>query len=197
MGEVTIRLNRSGLEQGRMWQAVLAAVAILLPMAIWAGTERLIGSTTQALDPDEAISLQSFPVDSASLEFHVPGEGWTTGVGLSAQQRALSNGRTSATVEVDANVDSLRTLLDRRSDRLTSSQVGLAATNVREYENEESGLEGYRADLYGRDSAGSIVVVGNGKGAAASLIVLAPSDKLKAATAGADDFVASFKLEGE
>lgn len=192
-----MRLNRLGLEYGRVWQAVAAAVAIVLPMALWTGLERAVGDTTEKLVPGETITLQSYPVDDARLQFLPPGGGWSTGLTLSQHRIELNRGKVSATVQVDTAVASLPTLLDRRADRLTTTQPGVAASNVREYRNPVNGLEGYRADLYGRNIAGSIVVVGTGGGAAATVITLAPSGQLDDSAAGADDFVSSFVLGGE
>ncbi|MCH7231826.1 hypothetical protein L0U85_13325 [Glycomyces sp. L485] len=197
MSEVAIRLNRLGLERGRMWQAVVAAVVIVLPMALWIGLERAVGDTTEKLVPGETIILQSYPVADAQLQFLPPGRGWSTGLSLSRFRITLNRDKVSATVQVDTAVDSLRRLLDRRAERLTGSQPGITATNVREYRNPVNGLDGYRADLYGRNIAGSIVVVGNSDGAAATVITLAPFGQIDDSTAGADDFVSSFVIGGE
>ncbi|WP_199033767.1 hypothetical protein [Glycomyces salinus] len=196
MGEVTIRLNRLGLEKGRMWQALAAAIAIVLPVLAWTGAERLVGEPVEQFAPGETITLESTPAPNAQLQFLPPGDGWTTELNLSRFRINLERGKISASVQVDTDVGSLRTLLDRRAERLTTTQPGLAATNVREYRNAVNGLTGYRADLYGRSVAGSIVVVGNGDGAAATLILLSPAGQLDGGTAVADDFVSSFVLSG-
>lgn len=195
MGEATIRVNRFGLERGRLWQAVLAVVAIVVPMALWTGLERAVGDTTEKLMPGETITLQSYPVADATLQFLPPGSGWSAGLSLSQHRIELDRDKVSATVQVDTAVDSLRRLLDRRADRFTATQPGVAVTNVREYHNQVNGLEGYRADLYGRNIAGTIVVVGSG-GAAATVITIAPSGQFDDSTASADDFVSSFVLSG-
>ncbi|WP_026930592.1 hypothetical protein [Glycomyces tenuis] len=196
MGEATIRLNRLGLERGRVWQTVLAAVAIVLPMALWTGLERAVGDTTEKLVPGETITLHSYPVDNARLQFLPPGSGWSTGLTLAEYRIELNRGKVSATVQVDTAVASLTRLLERRADRLTATQPGIAASNVREYRNQVNGLEGYRADLYGRNIAGSIVVVGTDGGAAATVITIVPSGQLDDSAASADDFVSSFVLGG-
>ena len=196
MGEVTIRLNRVGLERGRMWQAVVAAVAIVLPMVLWLGLERAVGDTTEKLVPGETITLHSYPVADATLQFLPPGSGWSTGLTLSRHRITLDRGKVSAIVQVDTDVESLRRLLDRRAEHLTDSQPGITATGVRDYHDPINGLDGFRADLYGRNIAGSIIVVGNGEGAAATVVTLAPSGQLDDSTASADDFVSSFVLSG-
>lgn len=196
MGEVTIRLNRLGLESGRMLQALVAAIAIALPVAVWTGAELLVGEPVEQLTPGETVTLESTPASNAQLQFLPPGSGWSSGLALSRYRIDLDRGKTSATLQVDTDVDSLRTLLDRRVERLTETSAGIAATNVREYRNQVNGLEGYRTDLYGRNIAGSIVVVGNGRGAAATLILLSPAGQLDGGAADADDFVSSFVLSG-
>ena len=196
MGEVTIRLNRLGLERGRFWQALAAAVAIVLPVAVWTGAERLAGEAVEQFAPGETITLESTPAPNAQLQFMPPGDGWTTEFNLTGYRIDLDRGETSASIQVDTDVDSLRTLLDRRAERLTSTQAGIAATNIREYRNAANGLTGYRADLYGRVIAGSIVVVGNTEGAAATLILLSPAGQIDGSTAVADGFVSSFVLSG-
>ncbi|GAB3231774.1 hypothetical protein GCM10027447_27140 [Glycomyces halotolerans] len=194
MGEVTIRLNRLGLEQGRTWHAVVAAVAIVLPLALWTGLERLVGDTTEQFAPGETITLESYPVGSAHLQFLPPGGGWSAELTLSRHRINLYRGKTTANVQVDTDVDSLERLLERRADRLTATQPGIAVTNVRDYRNPVNGLEGFRADLYGRNIAGSIVVVGDDGGAAATLTLLSPTGQLADSSAGVDDFVSSFVL---
>lgn len=196
MGEATIRLNRIGLERGRLWQTVLAAVAILLPVALWTGLERAVGDATEKLVPGETVTLESYPVADAQLQFLPPGSGWSAGLSLSQHRIELFRGKVSATVQVDTAVNSLRRLLERRANRLTTTQSGVSATDIREYRNPVNGLEGYRADLYGRNIAGTIVVVGISDGSAATVITIAPSGQLDDSIAGADDFVSSFVLSG-
>ncbi|WP_026923003.1 hypothetical protein [Glycomyces arizonensis] len=196
MGEATIRLNRIGLERGHLWQTVLVTVAIVLPMALWTGLERAVGDTTEKLVPGETITLESYPVSDAKLQFLPPGSGWSAGLNLSRHRIELTRGKVSAIVQVDTAVTNLRRLLDRRVDRLTTTQPGVEASNVREYRNQINGLEGYRADLYGRNIAGTIIVVGDNGGAAATVITIAPAGRLDDSTAGADDFLSSFVLSG-
>ncbi|GAB3659575.1 hypothetical protein GCM10028833_38340 [Glycomyces tarimensis] len=179
-----------------MWQAALAAVAIALPMALWIGFERAVGDTREQLVHGETITLESYPIDDAELQFLPPGSGWSADLTLSRYRITLDRGQVSATVQVDTGVDSLRRLLDRRVEWFTTIQPGVSAINVREYHNPINGLDGYRADLYGRNINGSIVVVGNGEGAAATVITIAPSGQLADSVAGADDFVSSFVLGG-
>ncbi|WP_157930493.1 hypothetical protein [Glycomyces xiaoerkulensis] len=197
MGEATIHLNRWGLERGRTGAAVAAAAAIVLPLAFWIGLERLVGDTTEQFAQGETVQLESYPVGDVHLQFLPPGPGWSSELSLSRHRITVDRGRTSATVQVDAGVDSLERLLERRAERLTAGRPGIAVTNVREYYNEVNGLEGFRADLYGRNLAGSIVVVGGGDGAAATLILLAPTGRLEDDAADADAFVSSFVLADE
>lgn len=197
MAEVTIRLNRFGLERGRLWQAVVAAIAIALPLVLWIGTERYLGESVQRIDVDEPLYLRSYPVSGASLEFRLPGEGWTSpGIHMAEQRQNFTRGNLSAAVEVDTNVESLANLLVRRADPI-AAQSGYAYINERPYSNADSGLSGYRADIVGVDTAGTITVVGEDESAAAILILLAPGDDPAAAAVDPDPFIAAFQLGGK
>lgn len=197
LGEVTIRLNRLGLERGRMWQAVLAAVAIALPVALWLGLERALGDSVLNIGDGDTLYLQSYPVPGARLEYELPGSGWTSpGVHFADQRQNFVLDHLRASVEVHSGVDSLRRLLDRRVQPVIG-QNGYVYNNVREYAHEGAGLSGYRADIIGIDSAGSITVVGNGKGAAATLILIAPGTDPAAPEVDPDPYVATFVLEGK
>jgi hypothetical protein len=197
VAEVAIRLNRLGLERGRMWQAVLAAIAIALPLVLWIGLERHLGESVQRIDPDEPLYLRSYPVSAASLEFRLPGEDWTSpGIHMAEQRQNFVRGNLSAVVEVDTNVASLENLLARRADPIAAER-GFAYYNERPYENAASGLSGYRADIVGVDTAGTITVVGEDGGAAAILILLAPGDDPAAEEVDPDPFIAAFALEGK
>ncbi|RRS00676.1 hypothetical protein [Glycomyces terrestris] len=197
MAEVTIRLNRLGLERGRMWQAVLAAIAIALPMALWLGLERALGDSVQNIGEGDTLFLQSYPVAGASLEYELPGSGWTSpGIHFADQRQNFVRDYLSASVEVDSGVDSLERLLDRRAEPVTA-QRGLVYNNVRPYANEDAGLAGFRADLIGVDSIGSITVVGNDKGAAAILVLIAPGADPAAEEVDPDPYIATFALEGK
>ena len=197
MGEATIRLNRLGLERGRMWQAVLAAIAIALPLVLWIGLERSFGESVQRIDPDEPLYLRSYPVSAAGLEFSLPGEGWTSpGIHMAEQRQNFVRGNLTATVEVDTNVASLEKLLVRRAEPI-AAESGYAYYNERSYANAESGLSGYRADIVGVDTAGTITVVGEDGSAAAILILIAPGDDPAVGEVDPDPFIAGFALEGE
>jgi hypothetical protein len=197
LGEVTIRLNRLGLEQGRMWQAVVAAVAIALPMAVWLGLERSLGDSTQSIGDGETLYLQSYPVAGASLEYELPGKGWTSpGVHLADQRQNFDRDQLSASVEVDSGVDSLEALLERRVGPVVA-EPGYTYTNVRAYTSDAAGLSGFRADIIGIDTAGSITVLGNDKGAAAILVLLAPGSDPESSELDPAPFLATFRLEGE
>jgi len=197
LGEVTIRLNRLGLERGRMWQAVVAAIAIALPMAVWLGLERALGESVQSIGDGETLYLRSYPVAGASLEYELPGEGWTSpGVHFADQRQNFTRDHLDASVEVDSGVDSLKRLLDRRVGAVVA-EPGYTYNNLRDYSNADAGLAGYRADIIGIDTAGSITVVGNDKGAAAIIVLLAPGSNPSASELDPDPFVATFELEGE
>ncbi|GAA1664181.1 hypothetical protein GCM10009830_07130 [Glycomyces endophyticus] len=197
MAEVTIRLNRLGLERGRMWQALLAAVAIALPVAVWLGLERALGESVQNIGDGDTLFLQSYPVAGASLEYELPGSGWTSpGVHFADQRQNFVLDHLTASVEVDSGVDSLERLLDRRVQPVIA-QNGYIYNNVRKYADEASGLSGYRADIIGIDSAGSITVVGNDKGAAAILVLIAPGADPAAQDVDPGPYVATFALEGK
>lgn len=197
MAEVTIRLNRLGLERGRMWQAVLAAVAVVLPVAVWIGLERALGDSVQNIGEGDTLFLQSYPVAGASLEYELPGSGWTSpGVHFADQRQNFVRDHLTASVEVDSGVDSLERLLDRRVQPVIA-QNGYIYNNVRAYADEAAGLTGYRADIIGIDSAGSITVVGNDKGAAAILVLIAPGSDPAATDVDPDPYVATFELEGK
>ncbi|GAA2261425.1 hypothetical protein GCM10009853_013130 [Glycomyces scopariae] len=197
MAEVTIRLNRLGLEHGRMWQAVLAAVAIALPVAVWLGLERALGDSVQNIGEGDTLFLQSYPVAGAGLEYELPGSGWTSpGVHFADQRQNFVLDHLTASVEVDSGVDSLERLLDRRVQTVIA-QNGYVYNNVRPYEHAGAGLAGYRADIIGIDSAGSITVVGNDKGAAAILVLIAPGADPGAKDLDPDPYVATFTLEGK
>ncbi|MFG3341531.1 hypothetical protein [Glycomyces sp. NPDC048151] len=197
MGDVTIRLNRFGIERGRLWQAVVAAFAIALPLVFWIGIERALGDSVQEIDTGETLYLQSYPVTGASLEFTLPGSGWTSpGIHMADQRQNFRHGALTAAVEVDTHVDSLTTLLDRRADQANAG-AGSVHNNTRPYTNEASGLSGYRADIVGLDTAGSITVVGEDGGAAAILILVAPGADPSSATVDPDPFIGTFKLEGK
>ena len=102
----------------------------------------------------------------------------------------------TATVEVDTHVESLEKLLVRRADPIISER-GYAYNNEQPYTNAASGLSGYRADIVGLDTAGSITVVGEDGGAAAILILIAPGDDPGSATVDPGPFIDAFRLEGE
>lgn len=196
MGEVTIRLNRFGLERGRTWQAVVAAIAIALPLLLWIGIERSLGESVQRIDPDEPLYLRSYPVSGASLEFRLPGEDWISpGIHMAEQRQNFTRGNLRAAVEVDTNVESLEKLLVRRVAPI-AAQSGYAYYNERPYTNAASGLSGYRADILGIDTAGTITVVGQDGGAAAILVLLAPGDDPTDSALDPDPFIAAFELEG-
>ncbi|KPC68371.1 hypothetical protein ADL26_19560, partial [Thermoactinomyces vulgaris] len=57
MGDATIRLNRFGVEQGRMWQAVVAAAAIALPLVFWIGIEHALGDSVLDIDAGETLAV--------------------------------------------------------------------------------------------------------------------------------------------
>lgn len=197
MGEVTIRLNRLGLERGRMWQAVAAAVAIALPMALWLGLERALGDSVQEIAEGETLFLQSYPVPGASLEYELPGPGWTSpGVHFADQRQNFARDHLTASVEVDSGVDSLRTLLERRAEPI-ATQNGYAYHDIRPYTDEATGLSGYRADIIGIDSAGTITVVGNDAGAAAILVLIAPASDSSDSEVDPEPYLATFALKGE
>lgn len=197
MAEVTIRLNKFGVERGRLWQAVVAALAIALPLAFWIGIERALGDSVQQIDPGETLYLQSYPVTGASLEFSLPGEDWTSpGIHMADQRQNFRHGGLTVAVEVDTDVESLENLLVRRVGPITAER-GYAYNNERDYKNEASGLTGYRADIVGPDTAGSITVVGEDGGAAAILILIAPGDDPTSATVDPDPFIDTFALEGK
>jgi hypothetical protein len=197
LGDVTIQLNRFGVEHGRMWQAVVAAIAIALPLAFWIGIERALGDSVQEIEKGETLYLQSYPVTGASLEFTLPGEGWTSpGIHMADQRQNFRHGALTAAVEVDTHVESLENLLVRRADPITAER-GYAYNNERPYANAATGLAGFRADIVGLDTAGSITVVGKDGGAAAILILIAPGDDPASATVDPDPFIDSFKLEGK
>jgi hypothetical protein len=197
LGEVTIRLNRLGLERGRMWQAVLAAVAIAMPMAVWLGLERVLGDSVQSIGAGETLYLQSYPVAGANLRYELPGDGWTSpGVHFADQRQNFTRDHLSASVEVDSGVDSLQRLLERRLAPIIG-EPGYTYTNLRPHTDAATGLSGYRADVLGIDTAGSITVVGNDKGAAAILVLLAPGSDPAAGEVDPTPYLATFELEGE
>lgn len=197
MAEVTIRLNKFGVERGRMWQALVAALAIALPLAFWIGIERALGDSVQQIDPGETLYLQSYPVSGASLEFRLPGEDWTSpGIHMADQRQNFRHGGLSAAVEVDTDVESIENLLVRRADPIIAER-GYAYNNERDYANAASGLSGYRADIVGPDTVGSITVVGEDGGAAAILILIAPGDDPNSATVDPGPFIDTFTLEGK
>jgi hypothetical protein len=197
LGEVAIQLNQFGAERGRMWQALAAAVAIALPLAFWIGIERALGESVTQIDNGETLYLQSYPVSGAGLEFRLPGENWTSpGIHMADQRQNFRHGAVAATVEVDTDVESLEKLLVRRADPIIAER-GYAFNNERPYANSASGLAGYRADIVGPDSVGSITVVGTDGGAAAILILTAPGDDPAGATVDPDPYIDSFVLEGK
>jgi hypothetical protein len=196
LAEVTISLNKFGVERGRMWQAFAAALAIALPLAFWIGIERALGDSVQQIDPGETLFLQSYPVTGAGLEFSLPGEDWTSpGIHMADQRQNFRHGALTVAVEVDTDVESLENLLVRRADPIIAER-GYAYNNERAYKNAATGLSGYRADIVGPDSAGSITVVGEDGGAAAILILIAPGDDPTSATVDPDPFIDTFALEG-
>jgi hypothetical protein len=197
LGDATIRLNRFGVEQGRMWQAVVAAAAIALPLVFWIGIERALGDSVLDIDAGETLYLQSYPVTGASLEFKLPGDGWTSpGIHMADQRQNFRKGALTVAVEVDTHVENLEKLLARRADPIIAER-GYAYNNERPYANAASGLSGFRADIVGPDTAGSITVVGEDGGAAAILILLAPGDDPNSATFDPDPFIDAFELEGK
>lgn len=197
MGDVTIRLNRFGIERGRLWQAVVAAVAIALPLVFWIGIERALGDSVLKIDDGETLYLQSYPVTGASLEFTLPGEDWTSpGIHMADQRQNFRHGALTAAVEVDTHVESLDNLLRRRAQAATAGN-DTVFNNVVPYSNETANLSGYRADVVGLDTAGSITVVGKDGGAAAILILIAPGDDPGSATVDPGPFIDTFKLEGK
>jgi hypothetical protein len=197
LGDVTIRLNRFGIEHGRLWQAVVAALAIALPLVFWIGIERALGDSVEKLDPGETLYLQSYPMTGADLEFTLPGEGWTSpGLHMADQRQNFRHGGLTAAVEVDTRVESLENLLRRRAQAATADNNAVF-NNVTPYRNETAKLSGYRADVVGLDTAGSITVVGEDGGAAAILILIAPGDDPGSKTVDPDPFIDTFKLEGK
>lgn len=196
MGDATIHLNRFGIERGRLWQAFVAALAIALPLMFWIGIERALGDSVEALDPGETLYLQSYPMSGAALEFTLPGEGWTSpGIHMADQRQNFRHGGLTAAVEVDTRVESLDNLLRRRAQAATAENA--VFNNVVPYRNEAAALSGYRADIVGLDTAGSITVVGKDGGAAAILILIAPGDDPDSATVDPGPFIDTFKLEGK
>lgn len=197
MGEVTIRLNRLGLERGRMWQAVIAAAAIALPVVVWLGLERALGDSVQNIGEGETLYLQSYPVAGASLEYRLPGAGWTSpGVHFADQRQNFVRDHLTASVEVGSGVDSLEVLLERRVAPIVG-EPGYTYNDLRPYTDTATGLSGVRADVLGIDTAGSITVVGNGEGAAAILVLLAPGSDPGADEVDPAPYIATFRLEGE
>ncbi|MEU6861623.1 hypothetical protein AB0B28_22445 [Glycomyces sp. NPDC046736] len=197
MGEATVRVNRLGLEQGRMWPAVLAAAAIAFPLVVWLGLERALGESVRTIGEGETLYLQSYPVAGASLEYELPGKGWTSpGIHFADQRQNFTRDHLSASVEVDSGVDSLERLLERRAEPIVA-QNGYTYTDVRAYTSKDTGLSGYRADILGIDTAGSITVLGNDDGAAAILVLLAPGADTGAAEIDPAPYVAAFRLEGK
>jgi hypothetical protein len=197
LGDATIHLNRFGIERGRLWQAVVAALAIALPLVFWIGIERALGDSVEALDPGETLYLQSYPMSGAALEFKLPGEGWTSpGTHMADQRQNFRHGGLTAAVEVDTRVESLDNLLRRRAQAATADNNSVF-NNIVPYRNETAKLSGFRADIVGLDTAGSITVIGEDGGAAAILILIAPGDDPGSATVDPGPFIDTFKLEGK
>jgi len=197
LGDVTIELDKFGVERGRLWQAVVAAFAIALPLVFWIGIERALGDSVQEIDAGETLYLQSYPMTGASLEFTLPGEGWTSpGLHMADQRQNFRHGGLTAAVEVDTHVESLENLLRRRAQAAIADNNAVF-NNVVPYGNDTAKLSGFRADVVGLDTAGSITVVGEDDGAAAILILIAPGDDPASATVDPDPFIDTFKLEGK
>ncbi|MFC4335593.1 hypothetical protein [Salininema proteolyticum] len=198
MGDATIRLSRLGFEKGTMLPAVAMAVLLALPIGFWTGAEALLGDSSATVSEGEEVTLVSIPGKTATLTVRVPSGTWKSSPALNGGAVTLRQGATTISITVDGQVQSLGNLLERRAEAVTRGHSDLVATSFRQYEPEGAKRPGEQATLVGRDQGGAIVVTGNGKGAAATVVALAPASQPAERTlALVDSFTGLFGLEGK
>ncbi|MEV0648443.1 hypothetical protein AB0I28_24585 [Phytomonospora sp. NPDC050363] len=181
MIEGAVRLNRFGLERGRLWSAVLLALAVFAPAVLWTQLD-------SAVDGDEGvaagtvITLQASSNPGAagkgSAWFTVPGDGWITETG-SNRPSAVTLVHSPVVVRTSAigGVDDILVLFERQARDLRMGDRVLFETGSRAYTT-PTGLSGYWGDLTGERYSGALIVVGKGP-VAAVIVAVAPLGRLE------------------
>lgn len=182
MAEVTIRLNRFGLEQGRSWSALIVALAIALPLVFWAIIERGASQLSSDVPRGTVISVDSYPEEGTRLSFAVPSTGWQQEVKVSPAESTIRRGSITLTVQISSGVNNLDNFMERRTDHVVANNSQVVASRAQEFLSHTARLEGYWADLVGRSTSGAIVVLNqrddSDSQTAISVVALAPAGRL-------------------
>lgn len=199
MAEVTVRLNRFGLEEGKGWPALIVALAIAAPLIFWAIVERGASQLSADVPRGSVISLESFPEDGTRLSFAVPSEGWKQEINVSPAESTIRRGSITVTVYVSSGVNNLRNFMERRTDHVVANNSQVVASRTQEFRSHTAQLDGYWADLVGRSTSGAIVVLNHESTArtqaAISVVALAPAGRLDEGMQDLERVVDSMLLE--
>lgn len=199
VAEVTVRLNRFGLEEGRGWPALIVALAIAVPLIFWTIVERGASQLSADVPRGNVISIESYPEEGTRLSFAVPSEGWKQEVGVSPNESTIQRGSITVTVNVSSGVNNLRNFMERRTDHVVANNSQVVASRTQDFRSHTAQLDGFWADLVGRSTSGAIVVLNHdsalGAQAAISVVALAPAGRLDEGMHDLERVVDSMLLE--
>ena len=168
--EGAIRLNRFGLERGKLWPAVAMAIAIFAPLVTWAGANSLV-SGDEELPRGYQITLTGTPAPMAppgtgTVELTIPDEGWSLDVaGASTEEVTLVHDPLTLRVTSVAGVEDLKRTFSRQKRELADDKPALFVTDAKPY-SASKGLDGLWGDLTGERYGGALIVVGQDSAAA-------------------------------
>ncbi|ADD43928.1 hypothetical protein Snas_4279 [Stackebrandtia nassauensis DSM 44728] len=197
MIEGAIRLNRFGLEQGKLWPALLMAVAVFAPVVTWITANHLVPGQEE-LAPDYEIELSATPPpmappDTGSVAFKIPNEGWSIETSESSTKSVtLVHSPLVLTVDAVAGVEDLTVLFNRKKRDLADAKPSYLVTDSKPYRPTDD-LKGLRGDLTGERYGGALIVVGKGS-VAAVVEVTAPLGRLDGEFDDVDDMLGSLEV---
>lgn len=181
MIEGAVRLNRFGLERGRLWSALALALAVFAPVVLWTQWDGAVDGE-EAVPAGTVITVEASSnpgaVGKGRVWFTVPGDGWVTETGAN-RQSAVTLVHSPVVVRTSAvgGVDDILVLFERQARDLRMGNRVLFATGSREYAT-PTGLSGYWGDLTGERYSGALIVVGLGD-VAAVIVAVAPLGRLE------------------
>ncbi|MGH8877674.1 MAG: hypothetical protein ACRD0P_10085 [Stackebrandtia sp.] len=197
MIEGAIRLNRFGLERGKLWPAILMAIAVFAPLITWTTANSLV-SGEEELPRGYKIVLTGTPAPMAppgtgTVTLTIPHEGWSIDASsASTDEVTLVHNPLTLRVTAVAGVKDLKRLFSRQKRDLADEKPALFVTDAKPYSASKK-LEGLWGDLTGERYGGALVVVGKGT-AAAVIKVTAPLGQLDGEFSDISDIMASMEV---
>lgn len=197
MIEGAVRLNRFGLERGKLWPALLMAVAVFAPIITWVTANNLV-SGQEELPEGELITLSATPPPMAppgtgTVRFEIPDEGWSIDTSESSTGSVtLVFSPLVMTVEAVAGVEDLDRLFERQRRDLAEARPAYFVTDAKSYAT-KTGLKGLWGDLTGERYGGALVVLGTGT-VAAVVKVTAPLGHLDGEIGDVADLLDSLEV---